>query len=460
MANTGEAIRLLSEFVVSTRPDQLPDKVVAQAQTILLDTLGSILAAFAPRYSAGRILLEYTRALGGTPECALIGSTERTTCVNAALYNGTLAYYCDVDAHHPRAIMHAAAIVVPTALALAERERRNGADLLTAIVLGIDVACRTSNALGPTALYARGQHPTCVAGGFGAAAAAGHLLRLDAMAMRRAWGLTGTQASGLLAWEADDTENSRPFNPGIAARNGTTAAVLASYGFGGPPDIFEGPFNILDAFGDAPCVKELTTGLGERFSIDELAIKRYACCAFLHPALDGLDGIMAEKALRADEIAAMRLRFPRSGVALIDNNPLRSHCGQYILPIYVLERKVVIDDILFDRRGEPAIAALGAIVQVLGDDDLDADFPGRYTTIIEVDARSSTFSRRIPYAKGCPENPLTGAEVESKFRSLVANAVGDHRVESIVEAVRHMALAPSIAPLIGLLQFSHRDTSP
>ena len=84
----------------------------------LLTALGSLLAASAPRYSAGRILLDYTRALGGRPECALIGSSERTACVNAALYNGSLGYYCDIDAHHPGAIMHAPAIVVPVALAL------------------------------------------------------------------------------------------------------------------------------------------------------------------------------------------------------------------------------------------------------------------------------------------------------------------------------------------------------
>jgi 2-methylcitrate dehydratase PrpD len=454
MTDTGKAIVALSEYVSRTRPEDLPVGVVDRAGTILLDTLGSLLAASAPRYSAGRILLDYTRALGGRPECALIGSSERTSCVNAALYNGSLGYYCDLDAHHPGAIVHAPAIVVPVALALAEREGRSGADLLAAIVLGIDVACRVSNAIGPTTLYARGQHPTCVAGGFGAAAAAGYLLGLDPSAMCRAWGLTGTQASGLLAWETDPTENARPLNPGIAARNGTTAALLASYGFGGPPDIFEGAFNILDALGDPPQVGELTADLGERFAIDELAIKRYACCAFLHPALDGLDEIMVEGGLRADELDALRLRFPRSGVALIDNNPLRSHCGQYILPICALERQVRIDDILYNRRGEPAIAALSEKTQVLGDDELDPEFPARYTTVLEVDARGTTFRRRVTYAKGCPENPLTAAEIEHKFKSLAQDVIDDGHIGEIIETVRGIASAPTIGPLIGLLQLT------
>jgi 2-methylcitrate dehydratase PrpD len=187
--------------------------------------------------------------------------------------------------------------------------------------------------------------------------------------------------------------------------------------------------------------------------IGELAVKRYACCAFLHPALDGLDEIMAGQGLGADDIDAMRLRFPRSGVALIDNNPLRSHCGQYILPIYALERRVIIDDILFDRRGEPAIRALGGKTRVLGDDDLDPEFPERYTTILEVDARGTTFRRRVSYAKGCPENPLTEAELEAKFRSLAKTVIDNQRTQHIVETVHGIASAPSITPLIELLQF-------
>jgi 2-methylcitrate dehydratase PrpD len=272
----GEKISRLSEFVTSTTLRSLPADVVRQAELILLDTLGAILAASSPRYSAGRILLDFVRKQGGTPESTLIGTMERSSCINAALLNGTLGYYCDIESHHPGAILHAAAITVPTILALAEREGRSGADLLTALILGIDMGCRVSNAIGPTSMYGRGQHPTAIAGCFASSTAAGYLLGLDGPALRRAWGLAGTQASGLLAWENDDTENSRPFNPGMAARNGTTAAVLASHGFGAPPDIFEGKFNVIDAFGDRPDREQLTTQLGERFLINELAIKRYA----------------------------------------------------------------------------------------------------------------------------------------------------------------------------------------
>jgi 2-methylcitrate dehydratase PrpD len=210
---------------------------------------------------------------------------------------------------------------------------------------------------------------------------------------------------------------------------------------------FEGKFNVFGAFANQYWF--LDDQLGKRFSINELAIKRYACCAFLHPGLDGLEKIMAENGLQAEEIEAIRLRFPSSGVALIDNNPLRSHCGQYIIPIYALERKIIIDDILIDRRGEPAIDMLSRKVQVLGDDELDPEFPDRYTTIIEVDSRGQTYKQLVRYAKGCPENPLTKSELQEKFQKL-AGSVIETKVNELVEAVNSCVSASSIDHLVDL----------
>jgi 2-methylcitrate dehydratase PrpD len=89
---------------------------------------------------------------------------------------------------------------------------------------------------------------------------------------------------------------------------------------------------------------------------------------------------------------------------------------------------------------------------VLGDDELDPEFPARYTTVLEVDARGKTYRRRVAYAKGCPENPLTTAEIERKFKSLARDVIDDGHLGDIIETVSRLASAPTIGPLIGLLQ--------
>jgi 2-methylcitrate dehydratase PrpD len=445
--------RELAERCAAFRFAGLPAAVVERAKLILLDTLGAMLAASPPRYSASRILLESVRQWGGTPECTLVGRAWKTSCIHAALANGTLGYYCDIEPHHPAAILHGPAAMVPTALAFAERGRRSGADFLAAQVLGNEVAVRVSLALDPRALYARGFHPSAVCGAFGAAAAAGHLLGLDAGRLCSAFGLAGTQAAGLLAWASDHTEHSRPFNPGIAARNGATATFLAHGGFGGPPAIFEGKYDAGTAFGGKLDAGRLAAGWGQHYHLPEFAFKRYASCGFTHPGLDALLGIMRDEGLTHERIASLTMRFPTSGANIIDNNPLKSHCAQYVLPVGAVRGEVLIDDILQDRLEDPAIRRLTAAMRFERDAELERVYPERYATIVEVqttDGRALT--RRVDWAKGTPENPLTDAEVEAKFRRLVSAVLPAGQADKLLACVRGIERAPDLTELSALLQ--------
>src|SRR3954467_15627682 len=154
----------LARYAAAFSYDRLPAEVRDFTRGIVLDTHGAMIAASSGRYGIRGTLGSFVSRSGGTPEATLLGLGERSSIVNAALYNGTLGYYCDVEAHHPGAILHGPAIVVPAALAVAEARGLGGQDVLAAIVLGIDVACRVSYAIDPNALYARAFHPTAVCG--------------------------------------------------------------------------------------------------------------------------------------------------------------------------------------------------------------------------------------------------------------------------------------------------------
>src|SRR6185312_12543637 len=129
--------------------------------------------------------------------------------------------------------------ILPAALAEAQQRGSSGDRLLVAVALGIEVACRVSLAIGPNDLYNRGFHPTAIAGSFGAAAAVASLREASAIEFAHAFGLAATMTGGLLAWASDETEESRPFNPGTASRNGLTAGRLAALGFGAPVGVFD-----------------------------------------------------------------------------------------------------------------------------------------------------------------------------------------------------------------------------
>lgn len=441
-----------AEFVEASAFEQLPGPVVVRTKEIVCDGLGALLSATSERYDIGRIIGRFIAESGGTPEAQVFGTTLRTNSAFAALANGTFGYYCDIESIHPKSIMHATAIVTPAALAVGERQHSSGKDVLLAIVVGIDVACRVSCALNAAALYSRGFHPSSVAGTFGAMAAAGRLLGLKGPALRNAFGLAGTETSGLLAWVSDATEHSRPFNMGLAAGHGVVAAHLAACGFGGPTAIFEGKFPLSHAFTGQWDAEELFKDLGERFRVMELCCKRFACCGFMHPGLDGLMDIQTSERIHARDIQHITLRFPKSGYKVIDNNVLRSHCAQYVLALAASTRRVHFSDILKDRRNEKEIQSLANRIDVIGDDELDRTYPELYRTIIEVKThRGSSYVRDVTHPRGSPEQPFTSEELRQKFCDLTADILSPSRAEAIQQSVERLDDSPNIESLSKLL---------
>lgn len=447
-----------AEFVESFAYEQIPDQVISRTKDVIFDGLGSLLSATSSKYDIGAVLGRFVRETGGTPESQVFGMPLRTNCVSAALVNGTLGYYCDIESHHAGAIMHAIAVVGPAAFAVGEKMKRSGRDVLSAIVVGIEAACRVSYALSGPALYARGFHPTCVAGTFGSVAAAARLFGLGGRPMRYAFGLAGTEASGLLAWVGDPTEHSRPYNMGLASRHGVFAAHLAYCGLGGPPAIFEGKYPLGQAFTGQWNEAELFRDLGQKFKIMELYFKLYACCAFIHPSLDGLLDIMTVERVGPGDIRKISVRFPKSGYKVIDNNALRSHCAQYVLALAAYKGRVEFHDILHDRRSDPRIQSLSERIEVIGDEETDKTYPDFYRSIITVETHDGKRRvRDIMHPKGSPENPVSRAVLNDKFAALTADVLDPGRARRITELVDHMEELTEIGELPRLLACSGKE---
>ena len=455
MTLTHPATDALVEYALHETPGGLPEDVARAALEILLDTLGAMIGARAPDLSISQPLLQYAALEGGEPRASIVGRPGKTGPALAALVNGTFAYALDIESIHGPSITHAAAVVVPAALAVAEATGQSGADLLNAIVVGLDVADRVSRALSPRALYDRGLHPTAVAGTPAAALTAARLLGLDPLKAQRALGLSASQASGLMAWEHDETEHSRPFNCGIAARNGVTSALLANAGFGGPAGALEGDGGLLGAFGDARSTAALLAeGLGRRYAVAETKIKRYACCAFLQPGVNAVVQLSSEHGVSAADVDEIALHFPRGGASIIDANPVRSHNAQYVLAVAMQDREVMFEDLIVDRRlREPALDALSQRVRVVYSEPLDPEFPDRYTSQVMLTLRDGQrLEKLVTYPIGHPRNPLTPADLRAKVERLAVPVVGEATVASLVAEVEGLWQADSIEPLMALFR--------
>src|SRR6266545_4139014 len=181
----------LSEYIAGASAEQLPALVVERARIHILDAIGAIISG--SLLKPGRLIIDFVRAQGGGPEASVIATNLKTSAIYAALANGVMAHADETDDTHFPTVTHPGSVVVPTAIAIGEKKRLSGKDLLASVVLGYDVMCRVSKALDRKWMQERCIHAGSICAGFGAAATAARLLRLPDKQVAYALAFAGTQ---------------------------------------------------------------------------------------------------------------------------------------------------------------------------------------------------------------------------------------------------------------------------
>jgi len=418
--------------------------VVADTRRAVLDWLGSALAgAVEP---PARIAQQVVAAMGQSHESTVFGAG-RSAAASAALANGVASHILELDDVHKGSTLHAAAPIIPAALATAEREHRDGRAFLLAVALGYDAGFRIGEAVNPS--HYRFWHPTGTAATFGAAVAAGSLLGLDDRAMLDALGTAGTQAAGLWEFNADGAM-SKHLHPGKAAFNGILAADLAQRGFTGATRILEGDRGFFRATSAAFDPSRVTDQLGVHWKIGENCFKLHSCCGHTHTAIDAALDYRDQAGWRGDEATSQLARIEvatyASGYEIVkEANPRTPYQAKFSLAYCVaaalLEGRVGLEQFTPDRFSDggvvdPATRALLDRIEIAVAPDLSARYPAEWGTRI-------TFTRRdgeiralaAAFPRGNPENPVTTEMLEDKLRALVAPRLGVAAAEQAIRAV-------------------------
>jgi len=439
--------RALAEVMARTRYEELPPTVIEDARRSVLDWLGSCLAGAVEPPS--RMAQQVVAGWGQSDEATVFGA-RRASAAAAALANGVSSHILELDDVHKGSTLHPGAPIIPAALAVAERERADGRAFLLAVTLGYDAALRVGEAVNPS--HYRYWHPTGTAATFGAAVAAGSLLKLNGAQMLDALGSAGTQAAGL--WEFNtDGAMSKHLHPGKAAFNGILAADLARLGFTGAARILEGERGFFRATSAGHDATRISDGLGARWKISENCYKLYSCCGHTHTAIDtALDfrrgqGWQGNEALT--HLEAVHVETYASGYEIVkEMNPRTPYQGKFSLAYCVaaglLEGWVGLEQFSperFDAGGvrDENIAALLRRVRVTVAPDVTAKYPAEWGTRMTFtlkDGNAQTMSAAFP--RGNPENPVSTAALEDKFRTLVAPRYSPALAEKAIQAVRQI----------------------
>jgi 2-methylcitrate dehydratase PrpD len=442
----------LSAYIAQAGKKSLPPAVLERTKHHVLDTISAMVSG--SRLLPGRKGIAYVKTLGGVKEAGVVGSRLVTSAAHAALANGMCAHADETDDSHAPSVMHPGCGIVPAALAMAERQARNGEALLRAVALGYDVATRLTMSLNAFKFREDGLSTHSYGPTFGAAAAAGSLARLNERQSRYLLSYAAQQASGISCWMRDAEHIEKAFDfGGMPARNGVTAATMVQQGFSGVEDVFSGERNFLVAHGRPANPEELVRGLGEDYEIMRTNIKRWSVGSPIQAPLDSLLELITTNSLRADQVEKVVIRVAKRDKNTTDNRPMPDINMQHMCTVMLMDGTVTFKSSHDDRRfRDPKVLEFKKKIGVEVDDALTRAMPARQA-IVELELRDGRSLRHHTVAvRGTAENPMTRDEVDAKSYDLLAPVIGKAHARRLCDTVWKLEGVKDVRQLRPLLQ--------
>jgi 2-methylcitrate dehydratase PrpD len=447
----------IGRFVHNLKLEQVPGEVREKAKLVILDALGIALASSTMDF--GVMVLNLAKKLGGPAESRLIGTDARGAAANAVLANGTLAHGLDYDDTLEAAIVHTGCVAATTAFAVGEAVGASGKAVLEAAIGATEVMCKVG-LVAPGKFHARGFHPTALVSTFGAAAAAGKLYGLEPQQWSDAFGLCGSQSSGIIEYLGDGTWTKR-LHPGWSAHGGVIAALLAREGFRGPARVFEGTHGFYRSFGGTDEHQyEKLLELGREWETPRLAFKSYPCGSISHPYMDCALKLKQKYNPAPERIGEIICRTAEGPVhrlwePLADKQrPQSSYGAKFSLPysiaVMLVLGKAGLSEFTDEAIKNPQVLDLAAKVRYVLDPTID--YPRHFSGHVKVILDDGTLlEENQPHPRGGYEDPLPPQEVADKFRANARMALPETGVDALLDSTLRLEQLPSIGILANLL---------
>lgn len=429
-----DSIAAFARHVADRRFEDFPPDVVSAAKTLILDTCGVGIAGSSGPMAAE---LAVTQERWGRGDDARVWPTgKRLPAPAAAFCNAYQIHNSEFDCVHEAAVAHVMTIVLPVALAGAERQSRSGAPvsgrrLIEAVVLGVDVAA----SLGVAATSGLRFFRPATVGAFGGAAALGKLLGFDARRLHDAFSIVYGQLCGTMQAHAEGSLL-LAMQMGFNARNAVVACDLAAAGFEGPRNILEGPFGYFKLIETSGDPARIAAGLGQTWRIGEVAQKPFPSGRATHGLIGGCLELQRRQGFAPGEIVRVEAQVPLLVHQLV-GRPAKPEmainyarlCAPYVAACALLRGTVGIEDFCDAAYRDPATQALAARIEVVV--AAGARDPNALTPVaVEVELQNGTrHAITLDVVYGNPARPMTRAASLAKFERNCALAAVPLAVE-------------------------------
>ncbi|MDD5701005.1 MAG: MmgE/PrpD family protein [Dehalococcoidales bacterium] len=416
---------------------RLPEEVIHQAKCCLLDALGCAIGGY---ISPGRPMVEEAvREIGGKEEATVIGSGWRTTALNATLVNSFLVRFLEYNdmgggGHNSDAIA--------SILAVAEREKATGKQLLTSIVISYELGARFSDAQGGHTSYEGKGWTIDIRGGVTMPPALGKMMGLTERQIANAIGICASHALplGILDTNREENTMSKNLRFGWVCHDAILACLLARQGFTGPVRILEGEDGLQEVIMKGTMDLEKAVD----FSGWRILDTRYKnLCAngtsFGH--ISATLSIVKENDLRPEDIASVRirtgLRESRHTGSLVRKYPRNAenanHSAYYASAIAIKERHFGPGSIEPEKLNDPIVLDLIEKITVEAEPDLSEHSSQGISEIVTRDGRR--FEKRVDVPHGFADDPLTDEELENKFKDMALKYMSMEQVNQLIRTI-------------------------
>ena len=445
------AVAVIGDYVATRRYEDLSDLTITRARQVVLDFIGTMLGGY--QTELGQLAADYAAQMHPGDDATIVGDGRRSTVDGAAFANAVMGKFLGMDDSH-RIAGHVASQLVPVALALGELHRLSGRQLITALAVGYDVMALVHGTV-DTWQRERGMDHKGQAGTLASSVTAAKALGLNADKTAHALALSMDMACGTEQYVYDAGAcDTKDLLAGYGARNGIQAAKMADFGFRGPPGALDGPYGYFHAFGPGSDAADLSALKGD--ALARTGFKPHAGCRHVHSCVDATQALLRIGQPDLTQIASIEIDTYLEAITpdfRVNYAPQTVGQAGFSLPVtasVILTRGSWFreDIATFDA---PEARRLRQLVKVGLDEDIQAGHPLKNGCEVRITTHDGALHRgRVEYAKGEPENMLSDAEFEEKFRYLVSDLLPAEQIARLLESVAHLERLDDVGELVRL----------
>lgn len=432
-----------AKFALGLNYEDIPSVAIKEAKRFLLDSVGCAFSALDNKDT--QAAYDYIQDLGGRQQATIIGWGEKANLPQATLMNSLLIraldyndIYWEQDPSHPSDI-------IPAVLSTAEFMKKNGKEVLVGIIIAYELEMRLCLAAFPGVREIGWHHATLTQ--LVSPVVAGRMLGLSEEEIVAAIGISGSSHFALGGVVAGHLTNMKNAADPFAVEAGVRAALLASKGYTGPVEVFEGKEGLFEVLDKVRWDRDiLTKGLGDKFLINQCGYKAFPTEALTHQPITAALEAMKENNLNPKEVKEILVETTTRGADILSDpskykpttKETADHSLPYCIAVAVAKGNVLPSDFEEDVLRDPLVWSLLDKIKVVASPEIDNLFPKVKRAIVTIKTPQGEFKKQEDFAKGQPERPLSEEELISKFKADSEKKISPSRMEDIIKATQEL----------------------